>query len=77
LGIENSLMMPTNNFANLESLWDALLSRQPDQVRSAFKRLEPSQQEAVLTHLQRMATEPSWHPEQCKAARAALEALQY
>lgn len=63
-------------FLNLEDLWDALLSRQPEQVRLAFRSLEPDLQRSVLAHLQRMTSEPGWHPEQRLSAQSALEALQ-
>ena len=60
----------------IELLWDALLSRQVDQVRAAFSGLQPQEQQAVMEHLQRMAGEPGWHREQRISAQAALEALQ-
>jgi hypothetical protein len=58
-----------------EVIWDHLLSRQPERVQSAFQCLSSQEQRAVLTHLQRMANEPGWHPEQCISARAAFQAL--
>lgn len=63
------------SYLELEDLWDALLSRQADQVRAAFRTLNAEQQRAVRLHLQRMTTEPGWHPEQRISAQAALEAL--
>jgi len=60
----------------LEILWDALLSRQEDQVRAAFETLDETERRAVLAHLQSMASEPGWHPEQRLSAEAALRALQ-
>ena len=59
----------------LETLWDHLLSRDADLVRSAFKQLEPEEQQAVLAHLWRMSSEPGWHPEQRSSAQAALVLL--
>jgi len=59
----------------LEILWDRLLSRRATEVRAAYAALEPAEQQAVLSHLQRMATEPGWHPEQRLSAQSALEAL--
>jgi hypothetical protein len=64
-----------STYPELEDLWDALLSRQADQVRSAFRTLNSEQQRAVRLHLQRMTVEPGWHPEQRISAQAALEAL--
>lgn len=60
---------------SLEILWDELLSRQPDKVRSAFSGLDEVEQAAVLAHLRRMASEEAWQPEQRASARAALVAL--
>lgn len=60
---------------SIEDLWEALLSRQTGQVRSAFQTLDPEQQSAVMAHLQRMTQEAGWHPEQRNSAQAALEAL--
>jgi hypothetical protein len=67
--------MNDKDLPNLEDLWDRLLSRQPQQVRAAFKRLSTAEQKTVRDHLQRMASEPGWHPEQQRSAQAALEAL--
>ena len=55
-----------------ELLWEQLLSRQPEQVLAAFTRLSPDEQAQVLQHLERMATEPGWHPEQCFPPRRPL-----
>lgn len=63
-------------FDPLERLWDALLSRQPEQVRGAFIALQAEEKKAVLAHLRNMANEPGWHPEQQLSARAALQALE-
>ncbi len=60
----------------LEALWDRLLSRRKEQVRAAFDQLEDSQKRHVLAHLQRMADEPGWHPQQRESAREALKALE-
>lgn len=61
---------------DLEALWENLLSRQPELVQAAFASLDADERQAVLAHLQRMAAEPGWHPEQRKSATAALLALQ-
>ena len=39
----------------LEILWDALLSRDPSQIRAVFSDLDPDSRKIVLTHLRRMA----------------------
>jgi hypothetical protein len=64
-----------SSFLGIEDLWDALLSRQRDQVKLAFNSLDEGRKEAVFAHLQRMASEPDWHLEQRLSAQAALNAL--
>jgi hypothetical protein len=59
----------------LEIFWDAILSRQPDQIRAAYSRLDAGERLELIAHLQRMAGEPGWHPEQRKSAQAALETI--
>lgn len=59
----------------LEILWDGLLSRNAERIRTAFADLDPDSQVEVLQHLERMTTEDGWHPEQRKSAQAALSAL--
>jgi hypothetical protein len=66
---------PGKNTNQLEGLWDHLLSRQPEQIRSAFVALESPQQKAVLAHLHRMLNEDGWQPGQRISARAALKAI--
>jgi hypothetical protein len=63
----------TDNF--LENLWDALLSRQSDQIRAAFQSLDSPSQDNVLVHLTRMVTEEGWQPEQVVSAQSALNVL--
>jgi len=62
-------------YSNIEDLWDALLSRQEEQIQAAFRSLDGEQQHTVYTHLVRMVSEPDWHPEQRLSAQAALDAL--
>ncbi len=59
----------------LKTLWDNLLSRQPERVRAVFNSLNAEDRRAVLSHLERMASEPAWHSEQRASAIAALRAL--
>ncbi len=59
----------------LEILWDAILSRQPKQIRAAFAPLKPAERNHLLAHLKRMANEEGWHPEQRKSAQIALDTL--
>jgi hypothetical protein len=59
----------------LETIWEDLLSRQPEKIRAAYEGLEPDEQQAIFVHLQRMASEADWQPEQRNSAQAALLAL--
>lgn len=60
----------------LESLWDALLSRQDELILKAFSSLDKEGKEAVMNHLRRMCTEMGWHPEQAASAKSALDVLE-
>lgn len=60
---------------HLEALWNKLLSSQAELVRQAFNSLDPTSKNIVMTHLNRMASEAGWQPEQRRSARAALRAL--
>jgi hypothetical protein len=60
---------------HLENLWDSLLSRETHLIRAAYASLTEDEQAAVLAHLQRMAVEDGWHPQQRLSAQAALDAL--
>jgi len=73
----NAMTSPDENITPLdpEAFWDAILSRDPQQIRTAFAPLGRAEKQAVLQHLYRMATEPGWHPEQRLSARTALKAL--
>ena len=59
----------------LEIIWDALLSREPDQIRAMFGSLDAASRRVVLAHLRRMGCEEGWHPEQRISAQTALDAL--
>lgn len=61
--------------AELEALWDGLLSRDAQHIREAFATLLPDERPAILAHLQRMAQEDGWHVDQKRSAQAALQAL--
>lgn len=62
--------------AFLEKTWDALLSRETEQIQSTYLSLDGQNQRVVLEHLKKMVSEPGWHPEQMTSARAALDAIQ-
>ena len=56
-------------------IWSKLLSRRPEVIRQTFAALDAQAQEKALEHLERMAHEDGWQPQQKYAALAALEAL--
>jgi len=58
-----------------DELWDAILSREAGRVLNAWKRLTHAEQKSLLAHLERMTSEPGWHPEQVISAQAALDAI--
>jgi hypothetical protein len=60
----------------LEILWEEILSRQPQRIRAAFEGLEEKQKDAILKHLNKMASEDGWDAEQAASAQAALQALE-
>jgi hypothetical protein len=61
---------------DLEELWNDLLSRESKKVQRAFSRLDKKSQQVVVQHLNRMAVEAGWHPEQRISAEAAIKALE-
>jgi hypothetical protein len=63
------------NALSLESVWDFLLSREPEQICRAFSSLDDGEKLFVLEHLRRMQTEPGWYPQQRQSAIDALKAL--
>jgi len=65
-----------NTFEQLEQLWNDLLSRQPELIREAFEALDFPSQKIVIDHLQKMAKESGWQPEQRTSANVALQALE-
>jgi hypothetical protein len=62
---------------HLESLWNDLLSRQPERIWEAFNSLDAANKQIVLAHLQNMVSESGWQAEQRVSAKAALQALQH
>lgn len=60
----------------LEQIWDGILSREEVSIRRAYFALDKPSRDAVLRHLQKMAQEKGWHPEQVKSAKKALEIIQ-
>ncbi len=65
----------TDSLDPLARFWDTILSRQPERIRQVYAGLDMATRKALVAHLQRMVSEPDWHPEQVKSAQAALDAL--
>jgi hypothetical protein len=61
--------------AFLEQTWDGILSRDPQKIASVFNDLSEENKKVVLSHLQKMANESGWHPEQVSSAVIALNVL--
>jgi hypothetical protein len=60
---------------SVEQLWNNLLSREIEKIKSSFQHLNQSDRIAVTEHLNRMTTEDGWHSEQKKSAQIALQAI--
>ena len=61
---------------SIDLLWDRLLSREPDKIKSTIQHLNQSERNAVIEHLNRMTTEDGWHPEQINSALIALQIIE-
>ena len=61
---------------SIELLWDRLLSREPDKIKSTIQHLNVSERNAVIEHLNRMTTEDGWHPTQKNSALIALQIIE-
>jgi hypothetical protein len=66
-------MSPEKN--RFDNIWEVLLSRDPVKIMTGYDGLPPDQKRAVLEHLEKMAGEPGWQPEQRLSAQAALDAI--
>ena len=62
---------------DLEQFWAAILSEEPSQVKAAYNTLLSEDQNAILSHLERMAHEEGWNDGQRRRSRAALQILQH
>ncbi len=60
----------------IPDLWEYILSENPDQIREAFHKLNPKEQQHVIEHLYKMSTEPGWHPLQIRSAQVAYKVLE-
>ena len=59
----------------LENLWNNILSREAELICEQYEALSEIDQATVWEHLNKMANEEGWHPEQMKSATIAIEAL--
>jgi hypothetical protein len=60
----------------LADFWQDILSSQPERILCAFQELSADQQQAVITHLQKMMTEKGWHAAQVNSATIAMNTIQ-
>jgi hypothetical protein len=60
----------------LDALWEHLLSEKTALIQSAWETLDSEGRDAVKRHLQTMARDGGWHPNQHRAARAALQCIE-
>ena len=73
----DSHLMPHQSEPNdPERFWGEMLSADSERIHRAFDRLSADDALSVIAHLERMATEDGWQPEQRERARAALHALE-
>lgn len=61
----------------LELFWEQMLSRDPQLIQAAFASIDPATRQQVMDHIQAMATQEGWHPDQRQSAQAALDALRH
>ena len=59
----------------IEEIWDQVLSRDPESIQKAFSVLDRIDRRSLTVHLQKMAKESGWQPEQRKSAQIALDAI--
>ena len=59
----------------LEILWNNILSRDDSLICEQYETLSDIDQQTVWEHLNKMASEEGWHPEQVKSAQVAIDAL--
>lgn len=62
-------------FESIEDFWEALLSRNPPQIQTAWQTLNREERLAIYAHLKRMASEEGWAEPQRISAQAALDVL--
>ena len=65
----------TRNIEPLDKIWGNLLSRDPILICKTFAQISKTDQGNVYRHLEKMASEKGWHPEQKKSAQVALDVI--
>ena len=68
-------MLMSTQENRFDNIWEVLLSRDPVRILTVYDALPLEQKRAVQAHLEKMAGEPGWQPEQRLSAQAALDAL--
>jgi len=61
--------------SGFETIWEMLLSREPERILAADKVLPADKKREVLDHLEKMVSQPGWQPGQPISAQAALDAI--
>ncbi|HEY4688828.1 MAG TPA: Maf family protein [Anaerolineae bacterium] len=57
---------------DLEQFWSNIFSEDPALIAEAWSSLDAAKREAVTSHLRAIAADPARHPDQRRAAKAAL-----
>jgi hypothetical protein len=57
---------------DLERFWSNIFSEDPALIREAWAMLAEAERESVATHLRSIVADPDRHPDQRRAAKAAL-----
>ena len=60
---------------SMEEFWDAILSRNPNKIITAFKALPDQDKRNVIRHLNKMSTEDGWHAAQKISADTAIKII--
>jgi hypothetical protein len=63
------------NMEFIEKLWENILSREANLIKSAYDSLADEEKQQVVDHLKIMISESGWQKEQQISAAAALEVI--
>jgi len=62
-------------YTSLEEIWENILCKDSERIRSAINSLDSADKKEIILHLEKMAHEEGWHPEQKSSAEYALNIL--